>query len=202
MNRRKKTGFLVGLCLLGVGIGDLRSEPASALSSIEAFAAREGDDGAPPILGVVGFFADPQPPQWLVLTPLEGEEDVYRESVVKDGVVTAERMFRKVPGQDLPSIPIDLSEVKYDSDDAFAAAEEAAASHRIRFESVHFQLRCRDEGEEPVWMVNILSPYHISIGVVFVSAKTGEVVRETWKSPSSGRMYSSTIELSKPQSGR
>lgn len=201
MNGGTHFGLVIGVCLSTCFAGVSQAEPESGLSAIQSFIQWEGQDEAPEIYGAVGFFADPTPPQWLVLTPVEGEEDVFRECIVKDGVVTTERMFRKLPGQDLPSIPIRLEDVKYDSGDAFLAAEEAAGSRKIKFESAHFQLRCREKGQEPVWMVSLLSGYHISIGVVYVSAKSGDVIREKWQGEPSGKMYSSTIELSKPVSG-
>jgi len=41
----------------------------------------------------------------------------------------------------------------------------------------------RDLGAEPVWMLNLLNRAQAPVGVVYLSATSGEILRETWVGP-------------------
>lgn len=155
----------------------------TALSALERFSTSGRPSATEPVVGMVGFFGQSQPPQWLVLTDIPSRKSMVRESVVSRGEVRAERMFRKNPAQDLPDVPLERADLKIDSDRAFRIVEQVAHQQRVSFESAHFQLRCRDQGGEPVWMLSLNSLSQVSLGVVYVSAKTGEVLRVSWVRP-------------------
>lgn len=155
----------------------------------KALASPSGD--APEILGIIGFFGAPRPPQWLVLVgPGDGARGL-REFVVSGGEIRAERRFRPSAGQDVPDVAIAKERLKVDTSSAFAAAERLARRKKVAFESAHFQLRCRDAGEEPVWMLSLVGPAQVAIGAVYLSAESGELLREVWPEPSVER-FSST----------
>lgn len=158
----------------------LRAEPEGARSSLKEFVSSQYFKEDDVVLGMVGFYGDPRPPQWLILTGSRSTTMVLKESVSSDGKVLAERTFKALPGQDLPSIPIDVRKLKFDSPAAFEVAEEAAVFRKVSFETVHYQLRCRAHGNEPVWMLSLINPSQVAVGVVYVSAVTGKVLEESW----------------------
>lgn len=155
-------------------------EKRGGLAALDAFLASAACRPGETILGMVGFYGEPVPPQWLVLTSHPDEAGVLRESVVSGGKVRAERKFSPLPGQDLPDIPIERGALGIDSGEAFAIAEKVAREGKISFDSAHFQLRCRERGNEPVWMLSLLSPAQVSVGAIYVSAIDGEVLRVSW----------------------
>ena len=152
----------------------------SALAALDAFLAASSLDPREQVLGMVGFFGQPEPVQWLILTDNATTTGVLRESVFARGKILAERKFTPLPGQDLPNLPIVRKTLKVDSGTAFRTAEGLARQQKRGFESVHFQLRVRDLESEPVWMLNLVSPAQVSIGVVYISASSGKVLRESW----------------------
>lgn len=158
----------------------VEAEPRGALSSLKAFASSPHVSKEETVLGLVGFYGDPGPPQWLILTGSPSEVGVMKESVFRGGKVVAERKFKALIGQDLPTIPIRLESLKFDSTDAFTAAEKIATERKVSFDTVHYQLRCRAEGNEPVWMLSLINPSQVAVGVVYISALNGKVLEESW----------------------
>ncbi|MBP6785547.1 MAG: hypothetical protein KA152_17265 [Verrucomicrobiales bacterium] len=151
-----------------------------ALASLDDFLAASNHNPREVVLGMVGFFGQPEPVQWLILTADPAKAGVLRESVFARGKILAERAFTPLPGQDLPHLPLVRKTLKIDSAAAFRIAEGLARQQKRSFDSVHFQLRVRDLENEPVWMLNFISPAQISIGVVYLSASSGKVLRESW----------------------
>jgi hypothetical protein len=190
--------ILIVLALVGQMAGGLAGRVAAAEAGDCALDAYEtarralagSEREAPAILGVIGFFGSPRPPQWLVLVEAKEGGRVLRELVVSGGEVRAERRFRAVAGQDLPDIPIDQERLKIDTAAAFAVVERLARKKKIAFESAHFQLRCRDAGDEPVWMLSLVGPAQTAIGAVYLSAESGKVLREVWPEPAVERFSS------------
>ncbi len=168
MHHRNTIG-LIALCSSLVAMAG--GEPGSCLEAV----ATLNDEI---VLGVVGFSGEPSPERWLVLS--RADDGNLREYAWSSGRVVDERAVDPLPGQDLPNIPIDFKRVHVDSGEAFVIASELAEKHRVPFESVHFHLRCRDAGKEPVWLLKLLGPVQDSRGVVYLSAITGEVLRTAW----------------------
>ncbi len=166
-------------CAVASGEGVAKEE--EALDALDAFSKSARLDPGEVVLGMVGFYGQPQPVQWLILTGKPGGP--LRESVVARGRVLAERKFSPLPGQDLPHLPLVRETLKLSSARAFRIAETRARSRRTAFDSAHFQLRVRDEGAEPVWMLSLLNSAQVSVGIVYVSAHSGEILRETWTHP-------------------
>lgn len=156
------------------------NEKEGAFVAIEQFSLTSQLSEGEVILGLVGFYGDPLPPQWLILSSVNEKPAVLKESVFARGKVVAERRFQKLPGQDLPAIPIRVDELQVDSREAFTAAETAAVEKGVSFDSVHYQLRCRESGKEPVWMLSLVNRAQVVVGVVYFSAKSGELLQASW----------------------
>lgn len=152
----------------------------SALKALDVFIRVAPLEPGEKVLGMVGFYGEPEPVQWLILTDHPSNPGVLRESVFARAKVLAERKFTPLPGQDLPQLPFLRAALKVDSGEAFRTVEALAHRQRRSFDSAHFQLRVRDHESEPVWMLNLINSAQVSIGVVYLSASTGKILREAW----------------------
>ena len=176
------------LALSTSAVHAVASDCAAAPDSIDvlSFFTSAGAAGSDePVLGMVGFYGQPQPPQWLILTSVLSKPGVLRESVVSGSEVVAERQVRSLPGQDLPDIPISKKELKFSSRAAFKVGEAELKRCKVSFDSVHFhfQLRCQDEQSEPVWMLSLINRAQVSVGAIYISARSGKILRTTWPEP-------------------
>lgn len=135
------------------------------------------------IVGMTGFYGQDQPRQWLILVRSGESQEKLFEYVMTEGQLQGRRELRALPQQDLPTVPIPLARLKVDSDAAFFTAERLAESRGTSYDSVHYQLRSREGSSEPVWMVNLLDPIGKQIGIHYISAESGDILRSTWKVP-------------------
>lgn len=137
------------------------------------------------IVGMTGFYGQDQPRQWLILVRTGESQNKLFEYVMTEGRLQGRRELRALPQQDLPTVPIPLDRLKVDSDAAFFTTERLAESRGTSYDSVHYQLRSREGSSEPVWMVNLLDPIGKQIGIHYISAESGDVLRSTWNVPAS-----------------
>ncbi len=176
-----KSAMLLALFLFGFFL--VKASPvqyATALESLTVYekSALHSSDLSP--VGLVGFYGQDQPRQWLVLTRNDRNHQLMTEFVVSDGQVKAQRDFKRLPNQDIPHIPFDREMIKIDSRKAFQIAESLAAKANTGFDSIHYQLRCRDLRNEPVWMLNLIDSRQVSVGVHYISAVNGDLLRSVW----------------------
>lgn len=158
-------------------------KPVSGLNTLWAFGKERGGPEQSRVVGLVGFFGQEQPSQWLVLVSDANYPGTYREYVSRQARTINMRTFQAQPGQDLPSIPLPLPRLKIDSQQAFRICEATALRAGIGFDSLHYQLRCRDLRNEPVWVVNMLDRNRSMVGVIYLSAEDGTVFRTVWNQP-------------------
>ena len=185
--RMRFTSWLAGgLIALSCPLAAAPPEEAvgeSAFGALDGFLAVSPLESGSMVLGMVGFFGQPEPDQWLILTSSSATPGALRESIFARGRLLGERRISPLPGQDLPHLPIARASLKIDSASAFRVVEDLAHRQKRTFDAAHFQLRVRDLGAEPVWMLNLLNRARVSVGVVYLSATTGAVLRETWVGP-------------------
>ena len=175
--------FLLAIICLAVVVGSANGTPEkyqSGIPALDVFLKAKNVSHDQIVVGITGFYGQTQPRQWLILTKEKNSPDQMHEFVITDGVVEGRRRMRKLPNQDIPTIPIERNRLKIDSDRVFDVAESLANIQKVGYDSVHYQLRCRDANNEPVWVVNLLDPIGRSIGVHYVSAESGELLRSVW----------------------
>lgn len=162
------------------------AQPASppAVTTLRRFAELRGDAELSRVVGVVGFMGQDQPRQWLLLQLDPKVPNLLHEYVMRDGRIDAHRQFWRDPRQDMPSIPIAVSKIAIDSTQAFRLGDQAAKRAGMGFDAIHYNLRCRDLRNEPVWMLNLVDQAQNSVGVLYLSAITGETLRTVWHRPS------------------
>ena len=132
------------------------------------------------VVGMTGFHAGPRPRNWLVLVEAASAEGRFREFVFDGGTVLARRTLAPLPGQQFPTLPIDPGGLRLSSDEAYRIGMEQARLRGAAVHSAHLQLRIREEGHEPVWMLKLLGPARSEAGTVYVSARTGGILRQSW----------------------
>ncbi len=153
---------------------------ATALEALKTYERSGSKVNTDVVVGLIGFYGQDQPRQWLVLAKDTRLEGMMHEFVVSNGEVRAQRHFKRLADQDLPNVPIDRADVKIDSLKAFRLVESLAAKAGIGFDTVHYQLRCRDLRSEPIWVLNLIDARQTSIGSHYFSAITGELLRSVW----------------------
>lgn len=182
--------FLPILLALAAGVSPIHAQGVSqqnpsALATLRAFGRERGEAQLARVVGLVGFNGQDQPAQWLILQADVEVSGWLHEYALQGGRVVAQRSFRRNPNQDLPNIPLSLPKIVVDSPQAFALANQAARKAGVGFDSMNFQLRCRDLRNEPVWVLSLMDEGRRTVGVVYLSAVTGEALRAVWNPPSS-----------------
>lgn len=173
---------IVWMRALSAGIAVLL--PVSAASGGEgemkplwdAVALRPGEA----VFGLAGYDGEPVSGRWFVLIGRPGSNEGWREVSVTDGKAGASRVFQALPEEDPPHLPIDPATLRRAASDARVIAGARGAAAGIRWTDVHFHLRVRDEDSEPVWLVTFINRARVMVGHVYLSARTGEILRESW----------------------
>lgn len=159
--------------------------PMTGITTLMAFGKERGTQELARVVGMVGFYGQDQPRQWRILADDAHERGMLKEYIVENGHVVAERRFQRDPKVDLPTIRIPSAKLSVDSRQAFLLAEGAARVEGVGFDTIHYQLRCRDLRSEPVWVLNLSDQQRKTVGVVYVSALNGELLRKVWTRPGS-----------------
>ena len=156
---------------------------STANQSLKALQVLRGRQVVSTIVGVAGFYGQDQPQQWRLLAVDTRVPNLLHEYAMQAGKIVGERHFSRRPDEDLPSIVIPPGNLRIDSPQAFAIANENARRAGVGFDSVHYQLRCRDLRKEPVWVINLIDQQQNTVGVQYLSAITGETLRSVWHRP-------------------
>lgn len=171
-------GLIVVLFIATAACGDPAAPEGTA--ALAEFLSKVPLDEGGRVVGMTGFDAGPRPLNWLILIKPGPLGDSYRE-VVFDGIaVLAQRTLSPLPGQEFPTLPIDPDRLRILSDEACRTGKEQARLRGAEVQSTHIQLRVREEGNEPVWMLKLLGPARSEMGTVYVSAWSGEILRQSW----------------------
>ncbi|MEZ5432955.1 MAG: hypothetical protein R3F31_17720 [Verrucomicrobiales bacterium] len=149
-------------------------------ATLKVFAKEQGTVNLSRAVGMVGFYGQHQPQMWRILVMDPVSPAHLREYLMQGGHVVGERRFERTSDQDYPSIPLRMETIKVDSDRAFVIADAAARQAGVGFDGIHYQLRCRDLRNEPIWMMNLIDQMQRPVGTVYVSAQSGETIRKVW----------------------
>lgn len=149
------------------------------------------------ILGLAGYDGAPLPERWYVLIGNPGTTGALREVPFANGKEGAGRVIESKPGQDLPHLPIDPATLLCSAAEAHSIAAARGAAAGMRWASVHYHLRVRDEGAEPVWLLTFVNRAQVKVGLVYLSARTGEVLRESWPQADPGKPVDRVLDAGK-----
>lgn len=149
------------------------------------------------ILGLAGYDGAPLPERWYVLIGQPGTTASRREVPFSDGKAGAGRLIESRPGQDLPHLPIAPATLHCSAAEAHTIASARGTAAGMRWASVHYHLRVRDEGAEPVWLLTFVNRAQVKVGLVYLSARTGEVLRESWPQADPGKPADHSLDSGK-----
>ena len=169
-----------------------QTQTGTALNNLYAFGRIRGAGVKSNLVGIVGFFGRSLPSDWRFLVADPASPNMRHEYIMKNGREIGQRHFQVNPAQDIPSIRIPLKSLKVDSERAFDIANEAAKGAGVGFDSMHFQLRCRDLRNEPVWLLTPVDRNSKALGVVYLSALDGKILRASWTPKSLPNRLTST----------
>jgi len=175
---RTLVGVVIALLVSFAGLpGSVAQEGSRALDPLlRGLALEEGEV----LLGIAGYDGEPLPDRWLALVGMPGQPPMYRELTLKGGAVVSTRVIQAAAGEDLPHLPVDRALVTIPASEAHRSASRRAGEVGVRWASVHFHLRVRDEGAEPVWLITFVNRAQVRVGQVYLSARTGDILRESW----------------------
>jgi hypothetical protein len=185
---------LVGAAVL---LGAVGGSSVSSAQDVDAIFKGVILEKGEAILGLAGYDGAPLPECWNILVGKPGTAGTLREVMFAEGKAGASRAVESRPGQDLPHLPIDAAALHVSAAEANTIAAARAAGSGIRWATVHFHLRVRDEGAEPVWLLTFVSRAQVKVGLVYLSARTGEVLRESWPQADPGKSTEAVPDPSK-----
>jgi hypothetical protein len=184
MAAKWKARWLTAGLVLGIGALACADPTATTApdgtAALSEFLRRVPLDAGARIVGMTGFDAGPRPSSWLILVEDVSAEGGYREWAFDGTTVLAQRSLSPLPGQEFPALPIEPDRLRVSSDEACRIAMEQARSRGGAVRSAHIQLRIREEGNEPVWMLKLLGPGRSEAGTIYVSAQSGTILRQSW----------------------
>ena len=165
----------------------LPTKEESGFAALDGYLSANAQPAKGEVLGITGFFGPSSPGHWLILCRMGKSGGTLWESAWKDGVILHQRILPVLPGQDVPDLPVLRESLRIDSGAVFLAATQLATERKVAFEYVRYQLRVRDAGREPVWMVSLLSRSQVQVGLLYFSAASGTLLRESWSQGGKGR---------------
>ncbi|HEY0790462.1 MAG TPA: hypothetical protein VGD78_05295 [Chthoniobacterales bacterium] len=167
-----KSAAITGLAWFGMII--LVSAQDTAYKALKAVGTQRGEKSLTRILSISGRSGHPQPLDWSVLVDDASARGGVREFDVVAGEISAERTPVKTS---LPK-PIDLASLNVDSDGAFGLAEAEARRQHVGFDNVDYTLSSDVVSGAPVWTLQLLDSEQRPVGLLRLSADTGEVLND------------------------
>lgn len=179
MKRAGRTLFGLVIALLASFAGLLLSVADEEKGALDPLLLGLALEQGEVLLGVAGYDGEPLPDRWLALVGIPGSP-TYRELTLRGGEVVSSRGIQAGAGEDLPHLAVDRAIVKIPASEAHQLASRRAGEVGMRWSTVHFHLRIRDEGAEPVWLLTFVNRAQVRVGQVYLSARTGDILRESW----------------------
>jgi hypothetical protein len=189
--------FIRALVAAAVLLGAVEGSSVSSAQEVDALFKGVILEKGEVILGLAGYDGAPLPGRWNILVGKPGTAGAFREVMFTEGKAGASRAVESRPGQDLPHLPIDAASLHVSATEAHTIAAARAAGSGIRWATVHYHLRVRDEGAEPVWLLTFVNRAQVKVGLVYLSARTGEVLRESWPQADPGKSTDAVPDPSK-----
>lgn len=161
--------FLAALAALAPS---LLAAADSALDAVKILPASARES----IMKISADNANPDPQTWYFIARNGYGEGTLRSITVQDGQVTSNKRSLDIRTLIDDSAPINLSQVRVDSDDAWGVAKRWVEKRGRRLASASFILQQKGRGAVPVWSVWCYGRDGGYIGRVDVLASTGDIV--------------------------
>ena len=152
----------------------------SARQGIDAVGAQFGPGAVQWLAEIRGRSGIPQPNSWEILAYNDRSPGLLHKFWAGGGRVGD-------AGADATRYPVNIpvgyfsaNQIAVDSVAAFTIAEGEARKARMAFDSCDYLLRVREYSTEPIWRLELLDPRRQLVGKIYLSARTGEVLRTVW----------------------
>lgn len=163
----------------GVPSGPAENQkPAPTRSALETIELARTQTRKPiaKIVSLTGTRGLPTPAKWELIFHDAASSTLLSEWRTGTQTIPGEGTYAK--GR-LP-VYFSASRFKIDSADAFEQANKEAASAKVGFDWVNYELHGREGSDEPLWTLRLINLEKEIVGVVVLSAETGKVLRTVW----------------------
>ena len=144
----------------------------TAYKALRVVGKQRGENALGQIVSISGVYGHPQPNNWQVLLNDPSGRAGARELRIGSGQVLSEKAARASQN----GTPIDLSKLNLDSDGAFHAAEQEAASNQVSFDSASYRLVAQGPSRQPIWQIELYDFNRHPVGTVQIGADTGNLI--------------------------
>lgn len=132
------------------------------------------------VVQMVGIRGQHQPSEWRIVLRDKDQPGVFHLYMVQGKqVVRTERVEKDYRGE-VPEEAVRFQDLRIDSNRVFMIADREARLAKIGFDSVNYELRCPEFSDQPVWFVDLRDVRGGTVGRIFLSATTGEVLNRIW----------------------
>lgn len=157
-----------------------RDRGLSAREALQLVSERFGAESVEWVVEMRGWEGVPEPEEWEVVAWDPQSRYLVREYWAGEGEATNEGSTDDYYPDRSPFGYIRLTDLKLDSKAAFVIAEAEARKAKMGFDSLNYSLRCREFSREPVWTLELTDGVSRTVGKVYISGSTGEVLRTVW----------------------
>ncbi len=150
-------------------------QPRTALQSVEAARKATGSD-IRRIVEMLGPTGDPAPAGWSIRfhDPASPSQLSFLEPGERVAPAPQEYEEGRAP------VYFEASRFRVDSPEAFKIADREAASAKVGFDTVDYQLRGLEFSGAPIWTLRLLDADEELVGIIDISAETGKTLRTVW----------------------
>lgn len=154
--------------------------PTTARSAADNVLMRFGPAAVATLAGVEGTRGTPQPPRWTFMAADAVSKTGLKQFVANANGAADRGALENGYPEAIPAGFFNWTQVRVDSDAAFAIADKEARQARIGFDAVNYLLRPKEGSPEPVWTLMLVDTAKRLVGRIEISAGSGEVVRRIW----------------------
>jgi hypothetical protein len=147
----------------------------TAYDALRAASGRLGRDAQNRVVELSGKSGQPQPAIWKVVVADDGARGGIQEVDVQRGKVVGQKRMSVVPS----GPRLNLSAIQLDSDGAFNIANGEAVRAGVSYDRLNYTLSAENQAGLPVWNVELLDGPSARVGVLKISASSGNVIERS-----------------------
>jgi len=144
----------------------------TAWQALDVLKSERGSVAISRVTQIRGHRGQDQPEVWEIVTRMADGERVF---VTRGGEIVADTIYTSGGG-----VTIDTRRLRIDSHDAFRIANSAAATSKIGFDTIDYELRAAAGGNSPLWVIYLRDTKGNDVGELKISGEDGKVLRQTW----------------------
>ncbi len=166
--------------LLSSALSGLASAPKTDRSALDVLGKQVSSESLKQVVQVKGFNGQDQPREWRVVLFQPREAGKFRLYRVRDGKVVDNEQLTDETAAELPGGVVPYDKVRVNSAQVFRIADREAKEAKVGFDSISYELRCRELSQDPVWYVDLRDHRNLAVGRLYVSALDGDLLGKVW----------------------